>query len=304
MRTYFHHHYLAFIQALTQFVKTPVATMLTIAVVGIALALPSSLLVLLNNVKVVSRGWEGGNQITLYFKRDVAATEIEKAIAAIKLRQDISHTRYISPDEGLRELEAHAGFRNILRQLPENPLPAVLEVYPSMDIQDPEVMQRLLSSLQQLPEVQSAKLDMQWLQRLSQIIALVQRGVTVMLVLLALAVLLVVGNTIRLATQNHQEEISILKLIGATDAFVRRPFLYVGILYGLLGGLVAWSLNNIMILILDNPVQELARLYNSIYSLLGLSTLAGLGLMLFGGSLGYLGSWLAVRRHLAAIAPR
>jgi len=304
MRSYLHHHYRALCQAFAQLIHAPITTILTVAVIGIALALPSSLLVLLNNVKVLSRGWEGGTQITLYFKRDLTEASLQHAIDAIKLRPEVSRTRYITPDEGLRELEDHAGFRNILRQLPENPLPAVLEVYPAADIQNPDTMQILLTSLQQLPEVQAAKLDMQWLQRLYQIIALVERGVSVLLILLAMAVLLVVGNTIRLATQNHREEIAILKLIGATDAFVRRPFLYVGIFYGLMGGLVAWTLNSLLILLLDNPVQALASLYNSIYSLMGLSALAGFGLMLFGAFLGYLGSWVAVRRHIVAIAPR
>lgn len=304
MSSMLNYHQQALQQAMRQFSRTPISTLLTVAVIGIALALPSSLLVLLNNVKIVSRGWERGTQISLFLKRDLSAKALDHAVGNIKLRPDVAYTHYISPEQGLQELEQQAGFAQILQQLPENPLPPVVEVYPALDLQTPDSVQDLLMNLQQLPEVESAKLDMQWLQRLYQIIALVQRGASVMLILLALAVLLVVGNTIRLATENRREEIAVLKLIGATDAFVRRPFLYVGVIFGLMGGLIAWSLNNILIIILDNPVQALASLYNTAYELLGLSSPAGFLLMLFGGLLGWLGSWLAVNRHIAAIAPK
>jgi cell division transport system permease protein len=164
-------------------------------------------------------------------------------------------------------------------------------------------MRAMLERAQRLEEVELAQLDMEWVQRLSGIIEVGQRGVLLLGALLGLAILLVVGNTIRLTILNRRQEIVVTKLIGATNAFIRRPFLYTGFWYGLMGALVAWFLVGLFISLLSSPVSRLSMLYNSDFSLGGLDLKTSLTLLLTGLLLGLVGSWIAVGRHLQDIEP-
>ena len=162
---------------------------------------------------------------------------------------------------------------------------------------------RLLSRLEALPDVEQAQLDMEWLQRLRSIYETGQRGISILGLLLSLSVLLVIGNTIRLAILNQQSEIRVIKLVGGTDTFIRRPFLYTGFWYGLLGGLVAWITLLITMGLINGPINELASQYNSQFTLMWLSGTMMLVLPFTGMLLGVMGAWLAVGRHLSAIEP-
>jgi cell division transport system permease protein len=158
--------------------------------------------------------------------------------------------------------------------------------------------------LQQLPEVELAQMDLQWVQRLYSLLAVGQRVTLALALLLGLGVLLVTGNTIRLAIENRRDEILVIKLVGGTDAYVRRPFLYTGLWYGLGGSIVAGLLLSLVMLWLDGPVGLLAALYQSRFELHGLGFAGTLMLALAGALLGLAGAWLAVARHLGAIVPR
>jgi cell division transport system permease protein len=215
----------------------------------------------------------------------------------------VASVRYISPQQAVEEFQRSSGLSDALAYLDENPLPAVLVVKPAMGFAQPEAVHDLVRHLQAMPEVESTQLDWEWLKRLNALVALANRAMTMVGAVLAVAVLFIVGNTIRLAIENHREEIIITKLVGATDAFIRRPFIYGGIWFGLAGGLVALFIVDSVLWAMRGPVARLAALYKSDFQL-GMMGGAEIGAILLGGAfLGWLGAWLAVGRHLRHIEP-
>jgi cell division transport system permease protein len=301
---YFTLHLSMAIQSLGRLVRNPFATLMTTAVIGIALALPTGLHVLLDNLQRAGGDWNGAAQISLFLKPHVDEDRALALADRLQQRPDISTVQYISPDQALEEFQSQSGFGEVLEHLSQNPLPGVLVLQPVLNGEDPGAAAQIVAGLKQLPEVDVAQLDMQWLQRLFAILNTVQRGVLIIAVLLGVAVLLIVGNTIRLSIENRRDEIVITKLIGATNAFIRRPFLYCGIWYGLFGGLLALLLVDTSIALLQEPVVRLTGLYGSNYRL-GLLDIGLAGTVLGGGILlGLVGSWIAVGRHLSRIEPR
>ncbi len=196
-----------------------------------------------------------------------------------------------------------SGFGDALSYLTDNPLPETFIITPTLAASTPVASGLLLDKLQSLPQVEVAQLDLQWVRKLYSMMAIAERAVSALGALLGVAVLLIVGNTIRLAIQNRREEIQIIKLVGATDAFIRRPFLYSGLWYGVFAGLMAWIMVNGSIYWLKEPVRQLAGLYDSQFQLSGLSFLEVLQLIAAASGLGLLGSWLSVGRHIRAIEP-
>ena len=283
--------------------RLPISTLMTSAVIGIALALPGGLYLLLANVQTLSANWDGSASISLFLKHEVSEEQSEEL--AVRLEQDpaVRSVKRISRDHALDEFRELSGFSNALDALNENPLPALLIVEPSETHETPAALEALTGRLESEAAVDFAQLDLQWVKRLHTMTEIARRGVIVLAAILGLAVLLVVGNTIRLEIQNRHSEIEITKLIGATDAFIRRPFLYHGFWYGLLGGLIAWLLIAISFHLLDGPVSRLATLYQSGFDLAGVNAATMLALLLGGAGLGLAGSWVAVGRHLSRIEP-
>ena len=210
----------------------------------------------------------------------------------------------ISREAALVEFKRLSGFGDALNALDRNPLPVVLVVHPAAKHRHPDQLQALLNQLGRHNEVDIAQLDLEWVRRLHAMLELARQVVMILAGGLAVAVLLIIGNTIRLAVLNRRDEIEITKLIGGTNAFIRRPFLYAGMLQGLLGALLAWLLLSLSLLILSRPIHHLAGLYESRFEVENLGFLATLVLIGAGGLLGWLGSRLAVSRHLRAIEPR
>lgn len=297
-------HLQAFFYTLGQLARSPLGTLMTTAVIGIALALPTSLYVLLENAQKVSRGWDGSTQISLFLKTRVSDKEARQIAHHLQQRPELRDVRLITRVEALEEYRQLSGFETILAAFGnENPLPAVLVLEPRPSHSAPDTIRGLVEELSQRPDVDVAQFDLQWLRRLHAIMGIVQRGVVVLGALLALGVLLIIGNTIRLTIQNRHDEIAIAKLFGATDAFIRRPFLYIGVWYGLLGAILAWALVSIALWLLMNPVSALAALYYSDFLLVTMDGESTLLLLMTGASLGLIGSWLAIGRHLDAIEP-
>lgn len=283
--------------------RAPFASLMTAAVIGIALALPAGLHLLLDNAQRLSANWDGSARVSIFLKDTVSDGQASAFAAKLRGRNEIAETEYISPAAALEEFRDISGFGDALRALDKNPLPAVVVIRPSLAASDPTRIEQLVGELQALAEVDFAQLDMQWVRRLHAIMEIAQRGVLVLASLLALAVLLIVGNTIRLDIFNRRQEIEVIKMVGGTDAFIRRPFLYGGMWYGLLGGLIAWLLVAASWWLLQDPVRGLASLYHSGYGLRMLGLGSSLLLFVLAGLLGWLGSWLAVGRHLRAIEP-
>lgn len=304
IRNYFLRHAQVFFYTLGQLSRVPVATFLTVAVIGITLALPAGLYVAIENVQRLAHGWEDNGQISLFLKQDVSDSAIEKLSEKIRKLPAVSWVDYVSREAALAEFKKLSGFGEALGALDRNPLPPVLVVHPAAKHARPEALQSLLRDLQRYNEVELAQLDLEWVRRLYAMLDLARQGVLILTAGLAVAVLLIVGNTIRLAVLNRRDEIEIIKLIGGTNAFIRRPFLYSGTLQGLLGGILAWLLVALGLLILSGPVHRLASLYGSLFVVENMGFLAALVLIGTGGLLGWLGSRLAVGRHLRAIEPR
>lgn len=296
-------HAQVLLATLGQMARAPLATLLTLTVIGITLALPSGLFVMLDNLERVSAGWDRSAQASLFLKNKVSENEAQKLARQIRAMPSVSGVDYISRDAALAEFKKLSGFGTALNALDDNPLPAVLVV--RLDVADnAAAIEPLMATLASLPGVDLAQLDIEWLQRLAALIKLAERAVAMLAVLLSLAVLLIIGNTTRLAVVNRRTEIEIVQLVGGTPAFVRRPFLYGGLLQGLLGGVLAWLLVEISLLLLGGPASELAGLYGSRFALTGLGIEQGLFLALAGGVLGAVGARLAVGWQLRQIALR
>ena len=284
--------------------RAPLSSLMTTAVIGVALALPTGLYLMLSNLEAISGGWGESAQVSLFLKDNVTDAQAEALAQRLRTRDDIGSTRAIGKEQALAEFRELSGFGAALDALESNPLPAVIVVQPGLALNTPTRIEALVADLRKLPEVDSAQLDMQWVQRLFAIMETAQRGVLVIGAMLGLAVLLVVGNTIRLDIQNRRTEIEVAKLIGATDAFIRRPFLYGGIWYGVFGGLIALIMVEASLGFLADPVHRLAGLYGGQYRLLDLSAGDAMAVFALAIALGLAGSWLAVGRHLSEIEPQ
>jgi cell division transport system permease protein len=304
LNVYLSNHWWSARATLQHIWAAPLSALMTISVIAIALALPTGLYVLLKNVQEVSTAWESSAQISLFLKPALPEVRINQLQRELQSwEEQISTVQYIPADQALAEFKRQSGFGDALDILNDNPLPPVLVVQPAAGAAGPPQIEALLGRLRAQKGVDQAILDMQWVRRLSALLAVGERGVMVLATLLAIAILLVVGNTIRLTIFNRREEILVNKLIGATDPFIRRPFLYAGFWYGLLGAALAWLLVLVALGLLKTPINTVAVLYDSQFTVRGLDGSAGMGLLAGGVLLGLLGSRLAVGRHLRAIEP-
>jgi len=284
--------------------RNPVASAMTVAVIAVALALPGALWILLKNAQDATGGWDSGARISVYLEPGLDQAAVERAAERIAARDDVVVVERISADQALDEFRSLSGFDQALEALDRNPLPAVVVVQPAgLKERSPSALGDIAGQLQGIDGVDRARIDLEWVERLYALLGLIERGVTLLALLLAAGVLLIVGNTIRLDILNRRDEIEVIKLIGARDAFIRRPFLYGGLLYGLFGALLAWLLLALGRALLAGPAARLAAAYGSHFRLDGLSGDETGLLLLAGAGLGLLGSWLAVGRHLRAIEP-
>lgn len=275
----------------------PLSTLTTLTVITVALALPTGLFVLLENLHFVAQGWNDNAQISVYLKTDLSSSDTQNLIEKIKNQSGVMNVNYVSPAEGLEEFQKQTGLQNALSVLDKNPLPGVILVRPNENLQTPTGMNTLVQQLKSFSGVDLVEVDLAWVQRLYAILDLGKRVIFALGCLLAFGVLFIVGNTIHSSFQNYQKEIEIFKLIGATNAFIRRPFLYTGMLYGLGGSLMAWMLVTCILWSLSSPVNHLASLYNSHFQLQGVHFSMGINLLLSGLLLGWVGAWLAVSRN-------
>ena len=289
--------------SLHKLISVPLASALTLLVIGIALTLPGSLYLLLSNVQTITPHWQDSGQVSVFLRTDAAAEKLPRLAAELGRDPRVAQIQTMTPEQALAEFRRHSGFGEALDVLSDNPLPATLLVTPTADHRSPEALSALVTEWQRLDSVASVEVDLLWLQRLSAIARTLERGTLLLALLLAAAVLLVIGNTIRLDIQNRREEIEVAKLVGATNGFIRRPFLYGGLWLGLGGALLAITLSFILLTVLNGPIRELAGLYGSPFALSGLSIVEMLGLLLLGSALGLVGAWLTVARHLKDIEP-
>lgn len=303
LNAWLQHHRLSAADSLGRVLDHPGSSLLTWLVIGIALALPVGLNVALDNVSKVSTGWESPAQISLFLQNGVSEDRAKQLLSDLSAREDVSETRFISREEALDEFRDLSGFADVLANLDENPLPDLILVTPRPTLDEPAVA-ALRTALEENTDVAEAVLDMAWLQRLNSLMELSRRVVLAVGGLLVVGVLLILGNTIRLGIESRRDEIIIVKLVGGSNGFVRRPFLYTGLWYGVGGGVLAALLVSAALWYLEEPIGELAMLYESAFNLTGLGVMGALNLIILGGILGLAGAWLAVSRHLVHIEPQ
>ena len=295
-------HKASIADSFSRLIKQPIGSFFTCLVMAITLSLPTGLALLLEGISELGGSWQKAAQISLFLDLDITSQQTQQLLQDIQQLPSVTEALVINREQALTELKNLAGLGDALKELPSNPLPDSILVTPHA--LDKQALAQLVELLQNMPHVQLAQLDLEWVERLSAILSLGQHFIFGLALLLVLALLLIIGNTIRLHIENRRAEIEVINLVGGTDGYVRRPFLYMGAFYGLFGGVLAWLILRLGFSKLNQPVIELAQLYGSDFSFPGLGwTDAGL-LVMLAIMLGYLGSWLAVARHLRDLRPQ
>jgi cell division transport system permease protein len=303
MSAWFIRHLQTLIGSLGRLSTHWLGTTFTMLVIGIALALPACLHLLVTNLQSASSSWDDAITLSVYLKQETAPDEARRISERIRQRRDVAQVTLITADEGLKEFRRHSGFGEAIDALTTNPLPHALVIRPAAEYLNATHLETLATDLRQVAGVDVVQLDTAWVNRLNAILDAIQRSIVVTAGLLALGVMVIVGNTIRLDIQNRRQEIEVTKLVGGSNAFVRRPFLYSGVWYGVGGGIIAWIITQLIVAALTGPVVRLAGYYDSAFRLSGLG-LAASGILLGTGVvLGWLGSFIAASRHLREIEP-
>ena len=297
-------HAQAFLGSLGRLARSPLATLLTLLVIALALALPVALRLLVTNAQAATGNFASAVDLSVYLKTDVPLAKAQQLAQAARERRDVASVTLVPAEQGLAEFRRYSGFGDALAALKENPLPHVLHVRPQAADSSPAALEVLRRYFGAWPEVDLVQVDSEWVMRFNAILEVMRRLLLIAAALLGVGVLAVIGNTIRLEIQARRAEIEVTKLVGGSNAFVRRPFLYTGVLYGALGALLAWGIIAASVTVLAEPVATLARLYGSRYLLRGPSSEEIAILLGTGAVLGWFGAWMSAARHLRSIEPR
>ena len=297
-------HLHSLVGSLGRLARNPLASFFTLLVIALALALPLGLRLFVTNAQAATGNFASAIDLSVYLKTDVPLAKAQQLAQAAQARRDVAAVTVIPADKGLEDFRNYSGFGDALKALAENPLPNVLHVRPRVDSSSAAALEALKRYFAAWPEVDSVQIDSEWVLRFNAILEVLRRLLLIAAALLGVGVVAVIGNTIRLEIAGRRAEIEVTKLVGGSNAYVRRPFLYTGVLYGLGGALLAWGIVAVAILVLQQPVATLAQLYGSRYALYGPSG-QDIGALLGAGALlGWLGAWISAARHLRGIEPR
>lgn len=292
-------HFRALVFAVGEFVRSPVSNIITTCVIGIAITLPLGFYVVLKNLQFISKSWDANlPTISLYLKSDIQPVDVDALLQNLRANENITRVSYISPEEGLKNFEKISPFGDALKLLQHNPIPGLIVVSPTLHHQNPNSINTLYMTLKHAPQVDVAQLNMNWVTRLYNIISIGKKLTNALSMLLGFGVLLIIGHTLRSSLSNHTKEIQVLKLMGATDAYIRRPLLYRGILYGLLGGILAWICINTFIFQLQHPVLQLAQTYQTPFQLQSISFHQGCFIFFVCALLGLISAFLITTQFL------
>jgi len=300
IRAWVRRHSYSFFSSLGVLLKHKTGTLMTVLVLGIAMFLPLGLYITLENLDDMNLRQDEWSAVTVFFKPGTTQDEVGRVAEELEKRLQPEAVRVISPEEGMVEFREASGFGDSLEMLEENPLPWVMQVSPEPGSteQVEQGVEELTAYLQSVNSVEVTQFDYKWLQRLGKMMELGEAAVSVLIFLFGIAVVTVVANTIRLDVASHAEEIEILALVGAGNAFVRQPFLYSGLWYGLIGAFLAVILLFLTMLYLGRPLGLLLETYGTVFDMRGLGAYNTLWVLLGGGFLGWLGAWISVQRYL------
>ncbi len=291
------------IGSLGRLLRQPVASLMIVLVIAVTLALPAAINVVVKNARAVSGSWDNALDFSVFLKQELSLSEAEGLARLIGQRADVDSVELISSSDALAEFRLQSGFGAALDQLPDNPLPHTLVVRPSGGNTSASLI-LLQEEIGNLPESDYVQVDTEWVQRFHAILDIVRQAIVIGSALLAAAIVVIIGNTIRLDIENRREEIEVTKLIGASNAFVRRPFLWTGFWYGLFGGLMALALVHYALFLLEDPVARLAGLYQSKLAIASMDAVESAAITGIGVFLGLFASWFTAARHMRRIEPR
>jgi len=297
-------HAHALFSSLGRMVRNSFTSAMTIIVMAIAISLASGFYLLVVNMQQLTGGLEATNQISLFLKTSVSDNAGKQLAEEIRKNNAVDKVVLITKEQALTEFKQYSGFGDALNILESNPLPTVIQVLPSNTLNDIQAIENLMMQFNQLAKVDFAQLDMKWVQRLQSIMNIIQKAVFVLTILLGFAVVVITGNTIRLELQNRQDEVLVAKLVGATHAFIQRPFLYTGFWLGFISGLVAWVLVSLILLILQSPIEKLSILYDGSFDLSYFSFVEVLSLLSLSSILSVIGAWVVLHYQLQKIKPK
>ncbi len=290
--------------SLGELYRTPFASLMTIGVLGFSLTLPGTLYIVVKNTEQISEQWQQASEISLFLRSDISDANAKQLVKRLSVWSEVESISYLPADKALEEFELLSGLGDAIGYLEENPLPAVLLVVPTSRHATPTAASLLLDKLRQEREIELGKLDIEWLERLYAILDVAKELVFLLALLLFFAVVLIIGNTIRLNIMNKKDEILVMKLVGATDAFIHRPFMYTGFWFGFIGGAFAWLTISIVLFWIDWNMQDTLALYNLNLDITGMDFGAIGVMLLISVGLGLTGSFLSVRRHVRDIEPQ
>ncbi len=289
--------------SLGRLVRHPFSSLMIVLVIAVTLALPAAINLIVKNAQQISGSWDNALDFSVFLQPELTESEAEGLGRLIEQRADVESVVFVSASDALVDFKEQSGFGAALDQLPDNPLPHTLIVRPSAGNTSASMV-LLQEELQNLPETEHVQVDTEWVQRFHAILDIVRQAIAIGAALLGIAIVVIIGNTIRLDIENRREEIEVTKLIGASNAFVRRPFLWTGFWYGLLGGLMALALVYYGLFLLEGPVARLAGLYQSNIAIASMNLAEGGAIIGIGIFLGLFGSWFTAARHMRRIEPR
>ncbi|AKS42266.1 permease-like cell division protein FtsX [Wenzhouxiangella marina] len=299
VRAWARRHAFSFLSSLGALTRQPIASAMTLVVLAVALTLPTALHVTLDNVSRISQNWERLDTLSVFLDQDVDENAARSLGSRITLWDEVAAVDPISPEIGLAEVTGQLQIENLADSLPDNPLPWVLEITPETGTPIPTLVNRL----EREAGVDTVVVDLKWLERLDAMLDVISQLVILLAALFAVGVAFIIANTIRMDIQNRREEIEVMALVGATPAFIRRPFLYTGLWYGLIGGTLAWLIVRFGLIALAGPIADLSGSYDANFSLQP-PALEIIALLILGAGLfGILGAWLVVNQHLKRINP-
>ncbi|MGZ5009444.1 MAG: permease-like cell division protein FtsX [Methylobacter sp.] len=300
---YRNHHAQALFSSLGRLVASRFSSAMTITVLAIAISLASGFYILVANLQQLAGNLEASNQISLFLKDEISEARANKFVNTIKQNPDIQEVKLITKEQALEEFQSYSGFGEAIKALEKNPLPVVIQVLPKNSLENEQALEVLLDDFKKSAEVDFAQMDMQWVKRLRSIMTIARRGVTLLSFLLGAGVLFITANTIRLELHNRRDEVVIAKLVGATNGFIHRPFLYSGFWIGFFSGVAAWFIVTTIMLILKQPIETLSRLYDDAFHVVFLGFAETLALLFISSVLGVVGSWIVLHFQLQQLKP-
>lgn len=296
MKSWLMHHLYVMQYTVRRLRTSPLSSLLNILVIGVALSLPTGGYILLQNLQGVADKLVGAPQISVFLNMNSSQDEISRFTKQLEQHADISRVEFVSREQALQQLQQTTGLADVTGGLAQNPLPHAFIIYPKGN--DIAVLESLRDELKTWAKFEHVQLDSAWVRKLEALLKFGRLAVLILAILLSFALVAITFNTIRLQILTRREEIEVSKLIGASNSFIRRPFLYFGLVQGLLGGTTAWLIITISLSLLNINLSDLVQLYASNFSLQHLSFGDSATLLVFSAYLGWLGAFLSVSQHL------